>query len=77
MYESPDPRYLYRLARALDTEVADLYLAVGYRDGSGLPGFEPYLRAKYDLPDEAVRQLEAHFELINERYQRQKGDDQQ
>jgi len=28
----------------------------------------PYLRAKYHLPSEAVAQLEAHFELINEKY---------
>jgi transcriptional regulator with XRE-family HTH domain len=74
MYESPDPRYLYRLARALDVEVAELYLTAGYGDGRGLPGLAPYLRAKYDLPDEAVAQLEAHFDLINERYLNQKGD---
>jgi transcriptional regulator with XRE-family HTH domain len=72
-YESPDPRSLYRLARALDTEVSDLYLTAGYGDGRGLPGFAPYLRAKYDLPEDAVTQLEAHFELINERYRREKG----
>lgn len=66
---SPDPRTLYRLARALDVEVANLYEEAGY----DLPGFAPYLRAKYDLPDEAVAQLEAHFELINERYQHEKG----
>ena len=35
---------------------------------TGLPGFAPYLRAKYDLPDEAIAQLQAHFELINEKY---------
>lgn|SRR5262249_8854617 len=70
---SPDPRSLYRLARVLDIEVADLYQAAGY--GEGLPGFGPYLRAKYDLPDDAVKQLEAHFELINERYQHEKGGD--
>lgn len=66
---SPDPRTLYRLAEALDVEVANLYEEAGY----DLPGFAPYLRAKYDLPDEAVAQLEAHFELINERYRREKG----
>ena len=67
---TPDPRTLYRLAAALDVEVASLYEDAGY---GGLPQFAPYLRAKYDLPEEAVHQLEAHFELINERYQREKG----
>ena len=71
---SPDPRILYRLANVLEVEVADLYTAAGYHDGRGLPGFAPYLRAKYDFPDEAIAQLEAHFDLINERQQR-KGDD--
>ncbi|MFL6139621.1 MAG: helix-turn-helix domain-containing protein [Frankiaceae bacterium] len=72
-YRSPDPRCLARLARALGVEPAELYSTAGYDDG--LPGFAPYLRAKYELPDEAVRQLEGFFELINERYQRQEGGD--
>jgi len=66
---SPDARSLWRVARALDVEVADLYLEAGFGDAHGLPGFAPYLRAKYHLPPEAVMQLEAHFTLINERYQ--------
>jgi transcriptional regulator with XRE-family HTH domain len=66
---SPDARSLWRIARALDVEVADLYLEAGFGDAHGLPGFGPYLRAKYHLPPEAIAQLEAHFELINEKYQ--------
>ena len=63
-----------KLADGLDIEVTDLYLAAGYQPGHGLPGLAPYLRAKYDLPPEAIRQLEDHFELINDRYVReQKG----
>jgi len=72
-YDSPDPRSLYRVARALDIETADLYLAAGYGDGSRLPGFTGYLRAKYQLPDDAVAQLQAHFDLINEKHLQQKG----
>jgi hypothetical protein len=48
-------------------------LEAGYGDAHGLPALVPYLRAKYDLPTEAVAQLEAHFELINEKYQHEKG----
>jgi transcriptional regulator with XRE-family HTH domain len=66
---SPDARALWRVARALDAEPADLYLEAGFGDAHGLPGFGPYLRAKYHLPAEAVAQLEAHFALINEKYQ--------
>ncbi|MDA8040760.1 MAG: helix-turn-helix transcriptional regulator [Actinomycetota bacterium] len=65
---SPDARSLWRVARALRVEVADLYLEAGFGDARGLPGFGPYLRAKYHLPPEAVEQLEAHFALINEKY---------
>jgi transcriptional regulator with XRE-family HTH domain len=65
---SPDARLLWRVARALDIEVADLYLEAGFGDAHGLPGLGPYLRAKYHLPPEAVAQLEAHFDLINEKY---------
>jgi transcriptional regulator with XRE-family HTH domain len=66
---SPHARLLWRVARALDVEPADLYLEAGFGDAHGLPGFGPYLRAKYNLPPEAVAQLEAHFGLINDKYQ--------
>ena len=70
---SPDARSLWKIARALDVEVADIYLEAGYGDAHRLPGFGPYLRAKYHLPPEAVAQLEAHFDLINERYRASDG----
>lgn len=68
----PSPRMLWRLAQALDIEVAELHRAAGY--GERLPGLAPYLRAKYDLPDDAITQLEAHFQLINDKYAKEKGD---
>jgi transcriptional regulator with XRE-family HTH domain len=74
VYTSPDPRYLWRLAQALGIDAEDLYLDAGYSDGRGLPGFAPYLRAKYHLPADAITQLEAHFQLINEKYHDEKGD---
>ncbi|MDQ1249481.1 MAG: hypothetical protein QG597_3856 [Actinomycetota bacterium] len=66
---SPDARLLWRIARALDTEVADFYLEAGFGDARGLPGFGPYLRAKYHLSDDAIAQLEAHFRLFNQQQQ--------
>jgi transcriptional regulator with XRE-family HTH domain len=74
VYTSPDPRYLGRLAQALGIDAEDLYLDVGYSDGRGLPGFAPYLRAKYHLPADAITQLEAHFQLVNEKYNDKEGD---
>ena len=66
---APTARQLWKIARALDIEVADLYSEAGFIDAHGLPGFGPYLRAKYHLPEEAVAQLQAHFSLISEKYQ--------
>jgi transcriptional regulator with XRE-family HTH domain len=71
-YVSPDARSLWRVARALDVETADLYLEAGFGDARGLPGFRPYLRAKYHLPQEAIAQLEDYFVLINEKYRADK-----
>lgn len=68
---SPGPRVLRALAQALEIEAAELFLAAGIEDEESLPQLAPYLRAKYDLPDEAVTQLEAHFQLLNERHQRE------
>jgi len=72
-YSSPDPRSLAAVARALEIDVADLYLAAGYDSGRELPGFEPYLRSKYDLPPDAVAELRTHFDAINEAYRRRGG----
>jgi transcriptional regulator with XRE-family HTH domain len=69
---SPSARSLWRVARALDVETADLYLEAGLGEARGLPGFRPYLRAKYHLPPEAVAQLEEYFQFINEKYRADK-----
>lgn len=36
-----------------------------------LPALAPYLRVKYDLPEQAVDQLQDYFELLSAKY----GDD--
>ena len=74
LYRNPDPRYLNRLAEILDLETVDLFIAADYAD---LPGFAPYLRSKYDLPAEAIIQLQAHLELLAEHYDREGGSDEQ
>jgi transcriptional regulator with XRE-family HTH domain len=74
-YSSPDPRHLREVARALEVEAADLYALAGYKGGEGLPAFAPYLRAKYDLPPEAIEQLAAHFELISDKYTASSADE--
>ena len=52
-----------RLAKALRTSYQELATLAG----GTLPNFAPYLRAKYDLDDEAVAELEAHFKSVSKR----------
>ena len=62
----PDPDKLTRIAHALGLEAEDLFALARYTAGDGLPGFGPYLRAKFgdDLPPHARRELEQYFEWL-------------
>src|SRR5437762_3576052 len=67
-YVEPDPKRLAAVAGVLQVEAIELYRLAGYP--AELPTMQPYLRSKYGyLPPEAIDQLAAHFELINEKYQ--------
>jgi transcriptional regulator with XRE-family HTH domain len=66
LYQNPDPRSLNRVAKVLELETTELFVAAHFSDG--LPSFAPYLRSRYDLPPDAVRQLQAHFELLEQKY---------
>ena len=70
IYRNPDPRLMHRLAEALDLEPMTLLTAADYAD---LPSFAPYLRSKYDMPPEAIDQLQAHLRLLEEHYDRGDG----
>lgn len=50
-----------RLAKALKASYSELATLAG----GTLPNFAPYLRAKYDLDDEAVAELEQHFKAVS------------
>ena len=53
-YQNPAPQHLSTIAEALGVPVEDLYGLVGYDVPERLPTFQPYLRAKYNLPPEAI-----------------------
>src|SRR5712691_8194876 len=57
-YETPSPKLLQAVARVLVIPIEDLYALSGYSVSDRLPDFAPYLRAKFDLPDEAVERLD-------------------
>lgn len=56
--DNPAPRMLHKIADALVLDVSDLFAFVGVTSSEELPNLTPYLRAKYDLPPEAL--AEAH-----------------
>jgi transcriptional regulator with XRE-family HTH domain len=67
-YAAPAPRYLKRVAEVLEMPFEDLYALAGYETPDELPTFQPYMRAKYDLPPEAIRELESYFEFLRNQY---------
>lgn len=67
-YEQPAPKYLRVIAETLSLPLEDLLALAGYDRPERLPAFTPYLRAKYELPPEAVADLERYFELLRAYY---------
>ncbi len=65
---APDAASLQKLARALDIDAEDFYALAGYLIPEGLPELAPYMRAKYDLPDEAAGELARYFARLKKRY---------
>jgi len=54
----PAPDKLVRIADALDIVAADLLTLAGYSEMNELPTLPIYLRTKYDLPPEALEQVQ-------------------
>ena len=63
-YQSPSPKSLQAIAETLGAPIEDLYALVGYIVPKRLPAFSGYLRTKFDLPDEAVADLERYFSFL-------------
>jgi transcriptional regulator with XRE-family HTH domain len=64
----PAPAILHRLAEALDLDPEDLFALAGHIVPHELPSFAPYLRAKYDITDQAAREMDDYFRYMSERY---------
>jgi transcriptional regulator with XRE-family HTH domain len=67
-YQSPAPQHLQTIADVLNVPTEDLYGLAGYDIPKRLPSFQPYLRAKYDLPPEAIADLERYFDFLRYQY---------
>lgn len=66
--DQPTPDALQRIAGALEVDYADLFVLAGHPIPRDLPTLAPYLRAKFDLPDEAIDQLSDLFGQLREQY---------
>src|SRR5579884_1399832 len=64
----PSPDMVKRLARALKVNASELAALTA----GPLPQLSTYLRAKYDLPNEAVAELEQHFKAVTQQYRPRK-----
>jgi transcriptional regulator with XRE-family HTH domain len=68
LVQTPSPRHLKTIATTLKVPVEDLYGLAGYDLPDRLPAFKPYLRAKYELPPEAIADLEKYFAQLRAYY---------
>lgn len=64
-YKAPRPDTLKGIAHALDLPITDVFTMADYVPAYDLPGFAPYLRAKYgQLPEHAVTAIDRYFARI-------------
>lgn len=66
--KTPSPKHLQSIARALEVDYKDLFVLAGYEVPEQLPTFQPYLRAKYQLPPGAIAELERYFDFLRNQY---------
>jgi transcriptional regulator with XRE-family HTH domain len=65
--KKPHPDYLNRLARFYGVLVEDLYALAGYTPADELPELRAYLRSKYGLSTEVIREIENYKDFLTER----------
>jgi transcriptional regulator with XRE-family HTH domain len=63
----PHPDYLHRLARFYGVLVEDLFALAGYTPAEELPELAAYLRSKYDLSTDVIREIENYTNFLAER----------
>lgn len=67
-YQTAKPAFLQRLSRVLELDERDLFSLAGLDAPEGLPAFTPYLRAKYEMSDEAATALQEYFTFVTDKY---------
>ena len=67
-YRSPEAESLARIANALDISVHEVFERAGYMTNEDLPAMAPYLRTKYDMPPEALEQIERYAKRVAKKH---------
>ncbi|GCB57224.1 helix-turn-helix transcriptional regulator [Rhodococcus erythropolis] len=65
---SPKPETLQAIGDVLGIPVGDLFASAGWMPEQELPSLRPYLRTKYHLSPEAMREIEAHFDEVGRKH---------
>jgi transcriptional regulator with XRE-family HTH domain len=60
----PSAEILQKLANILEIDTADLFAFIGVTPSQGLPSVGPYLRAKYKLQGDALREATEQLQRI-------------
>lgn len=74
-YQTAKPAFLQRISRVLELDERDLFALAGLDAPEGLPAFTPYLRAKYDMSDEAAKALHEYFAFVSDKYDVRRRDE--
>lgn len=66
--ESTASKVLIQLAGALELRAADLFLLAGLAVPADLPSLPAMLRAEYDLPPDAIAEIQKSIERVARKY---------
>lgn len=67
-YRTPQAESLAQMAHALDISVHEVFERAGYMTNDDLPAMAPYLRTKYDMPPEALEQIERYAKRVAKKH---------
>jgi len=72
--KTPSTPSLIALARQLELRTADLFALAGLPVPAELTSLPAMLRAEYELPPEAIAEIQAHITRVAKRYGRQESE---
>ncbi|MHB8464800.1 MAG: helix-turn-helix domain-containing protein [Acidimicrobiales bacterium] len=73
----PSPQVLQRIARAIGCDYEDLAALAGVSLPEGLPTLPVYLRTKYELSQDEIRQVDGYVRYLREQHEHEADDDAQ